>query len=275
MYNNSEKTGGKLLSDYKRLSSFGTAPVNTAYARSIIYKSQTNSDADPVSSYMFACLPAFGKVGADQTIVPPWNRTGFESITAANLDTTIISGGKIITGLLTADNIQTGTLDASKATVTNLSASNITAGSLSVDRIAAGTITAAKIVTGDLTYTQLAGGAVTTTAKTSGTSSCTTSVTKVGGDNILLIVRGMGYAGTWAGSEGASYCSPASITINLYRGSNSSGTLLATSEVGLACVDGETMIAYIDTPTGTGSQSYFANMTVTGTLKLNIVNLRR
>jgi hypothetical protein len=257
--------GGTVISGYKRCYDFFTAPANTAYVRVYIVKDDTAVGASPDDSYAFITRAALQEVGASQTVVPPW----------AFCDASLLSGGYVRTELLSATNIQTGTLDASKATVTNLSASNITAGSLSVDRIAAGTITAAKIVTGDLTYTQLAGGAVTTTAKTSGTSSCTTSVTKVGGDNILLIVRGMGYAGTWAGSEGASYCSPASITINLYRGSNSSGTLLATSEVGLACVDGEAMIAYIDTPTGTGSQAYFANMTVTGSLKLNIVNLRR
>jgi len=38
---------------------------------------------------------------------------------ASNCDTTIISGGKIITGLLTASNIQTGTLSAGLVTVSS------------------------------------------------------------------------------------------------------------------------------------------------------------
>ena len=42
-----------------------------------------------------------------------------DTIGASKLDTTVISGGKIITGLLTASNIQTGTLNASLITVQN------------------------------------------------------------------------------------------------------------------------------------------------------------
>jgi hypothetical protein len=53
-----------------------------------------------------------------------------DSVGATDCDTTIISGGKIITGLLTADNIQTGTLNASVVSVTNLNADNITAGTI-------------------------------------------------------------------------------------------------------------------------------------------------
>ncbi len=47
-----------------------------------------------------------------------------------DLDTTVISDGKIITGLLTASNITTGTLNASQVTVSNLDASNINTGTL-------------------------------------------------------------------------------------------------------------------------------------------------
>lgn len=49
---------------------------------------------------------------------------------ASDCDTTIIDGGKIITGLLTASNIVTGTLNASVVTVSNLDADNITTGTL-------------------------------------------------------------------------------------------------------------------------------------------------
>jgi len=68
-----------------------------------------------------------------------------DKVGASNCNTTIISGGKIITGLLTASNIQTGTLNASVVTVSNLNATNITAGTLSVDRIASNSITSDKI----------------------------------------------------------------------------------------------------------------------------------
>jgi len=68
-----------------------------------------------------------------------------DEVGATNCDSTIISGGKIITGLLTASNITTGTLNASNVTVTNLSATNITAGTLSVDRIISDSLTEAKM----------------------------------------------------------------------------------------------------------------------------------
>jgi hypothetical protein len=64
---------------------------------------------------------------------------------ASDCDTTIISDGKIITGLLTASNIQTGTLNASTVSVINLDASNITTGTLSATRIGAGSISATKL----------------------------------------------------------------------------------------------------------------------------------
>ena len=58
-----------------------------------------------------------------------------DKIGKTDCDTTIISGGKIVTDLLTASNIQTGTLDASVVNVTNLNADNITAGTLTGRRI--------------------------------------------------------------------------------------------------------------------------------------------
>jgi hypothetical protein len=64
------------------------------------------------------------------------NHTGTQGV--SSLDSTIISGGKIITGLLTASNIQTGTLDASTITVSNLNASSVTAGTMSAERILLG-----------------------------------------------------------------------------------------------------------------------------------------
>ena len=54
------------------------------------------------------------------------NHSGTQGL--SSLDSTIISGGKIITGLLTADNIQTGTLSAGRISAGSLRASKITAG---------------------------------------------------------------------------------------------------------------------------------------------------
>jgi hypothetical protein len=49
------------------------------------------------------------------------------TIGASDLDSTIISGGKIITGLLTASNITTGTMDADRITAGTLDATQISA----------------------------------------------------------------------------------------------------------------------------------------------------
>lgn len=68
-------------------------------------------------------------IGADEITAGEWELFALE---ASNVGTTIISGGKIVTGLLTATNIQTGTLDCSLLTVSNLNAGSITAGSISV-----------------------------------------------------------------------------------------------------------------------------------------------
>lgn len=62
------------------------------------------------------------------------------SVAASNCDTTIISGGKIITGLLTADNIQAGTLNCSLLTVTNINAASITVGTIAAGLIEASTV---------------------------------------------------------------------------------------------------------------------------------------
>jgi hypothetical protein len=73
-----------------------------------------------------------------------------DSVGTSDLDSTIISGGKIITGLLTASNIQTGTLDASTITVSNLSASSINTGTLNASLITVSNLSASSINTGTL-----------------------------------------------------------------------------------------------------------------------------
>jgi len=83
------------------------------------------------------------------------------SIGASNCDTTIISGGKIITGLLTATNIQTGTLNCSLLTVSNLSASSITAGTLSASYVSAGTLNCSLFTVSNLSATSITTGILT------------------------------------------------------------------------------------------------------------------
>ena len=93
------------------------------------------------------------------------------AISASNCDTTIISGGKIITGLLTASNIQAGTLYCNLISVVNLSASSINTGSLNAGYITSGTLNcgylsvinlnASSIIAGTITTDRLIGGAIT------------------------------------------------------------------------------------------------------------------
>ncbi|MCC7202455.1 MAG: fibronectin type III domain-containing protein [Nitrospirae bacterium] len=122
---------------------------------------------------------------SDATLLNRSNHTGTQG--ASSLDTTVISGGKIITGLLTADNIQTGTLNASLVTVTNLSASNIITGTISLNRLPGLTVSDAA------TY----GGAVTISA-TIWTDLVTISFTTSGG-TVHVIARSWIYFNSSAG----------------------------------------------------------------------------
>ena len=67
------------------------------------------------------------------------------TIGASDLDSTVISGGKIITGLLTADNIQAGTMDADR----------ITAGTIDSSHIDTGSITSAVVTTASVNATTI------------------------------------------------------------------------------------------------------------------------
>lgn len=69
------------------------------------------------------------------------------TIGASDLDSTVISGGKIITSLMTADNIQAGTMDADRITAgtiesTHINTANITADVVTTTSVNATTITA-------------------------------------------------------------------------------------------------------------------------------------
>ena len=72
-----------------------------------------------------------------------------DQVGTGQLDSTVISGGKVVTGLLTADNIQTGTLSADRIATSSISGVKLTDGtvsavkisSINADTITAGTIT--------------------------------------------------------------------------------------------------------------------------------------
>ena len=138
--NTSQATGGTTLADFYFHNICAVAPAGAVTARVFLIKSQTN--AGQSSSYLFACLPMFASVGADQTVAPSWARGSNDTVTASNLDTTIIDGGKIVTGLLTADNIQTGTLVADRIATKSLTF-------IKIDDSNAGRITPSAVATYD------------------------------------------------------------------------------------------------------------------------------
>jgi len=168
---------------------------------------------------------------------------------ASDCDTTIIDGGKIITGLLTASNIVTGTLNASLATITNINASNITVGDLSVDRLVAGSIT----------YTKLGANTITNRASATGSTNASASVTRVGNDVILINAGGnleCGFYTAYGADVGGGYCTPATCNAYIRRG-NTSGTILRTIIDSGACGELLQLIGMvIDVPGGLGSQQY-------------------
>lgn len=67
--NYNEMQGGASLDTFKRLFSYGVAPVNARYAQLFIHKRGTLSDS---SSYFFFTRPMFGRIGDGQTVAPPW-----------------------------------------------------------------------------------------------------------------------------------------------------------------------------------------------------------
>ena len=84
------------------------------------------------------------------------------TIGASDLDSTVISGGKIITGLLTADNIQAGTMDADR----------ITAGTIDSSHIDTSSITAAVVTTSSVNATTITADSINlSTATVTGTLS--------------------------------------------------------------------------------------------------------
>ena len=261
-FNDAEVVGGASLASFKRHESFGVAPANAVKARLYVFKYQTK--VGQTSSYVFTCLPCFSEVGSDQVAAPPWVAGGTDNsgwadssgmIAAAGLGTTIIQGGKIITSLLTADNIQTGTLNAGL--------------------IQAGTIYASKIVSGDISYTQLGVGAAATYGVASGIDTCYPSVTKIGGDRLLIIVRGVAQAGYNSGGESGTLI--LGLAAVYLRRDHSGGTQIAYSLVEGRDSVVEVIIVTIDEPGGTGSQTYYCLLQgyQIYNIKARVINLRR
>jgi hypothetical protein len=96
------------------------------------------------------------------------------------LNSTVISGGKIITGILTASNIQTGTLNASVVTVSNINATNINAGTLKSSSLGGGLALWELNTTGSLTIRNSSGGTILSSG---GTTSLVSSGNKITSGN--------------------------------------------------------------------------------------------
>ena len=257
---NTQATGGSTLADFYLHNICAVAPAGAVTARVFLIKSQTN--AGQSSSYLFACLPMFASVGADQTVAPSWARGSNDTVTASNLDTTIISGGKIVTGLLTADNIQTGTMSAA--------------------RIAAGTIYASHIVTGTLTYTQLADNAVGFCLMASAAGTNCPQIgpfTRVGGSGEAFLATAVacGQIGTGTPDSG---CNPATASLSLLYYVNS-WTRFGYIMYKTGCETYSTLAnTYLLKPGGTGSIYFRADhggFSIYGSInsQIAVVQLRR
>jgi len=136
------------------------------------------------------------------------------SVGASECDSTIISGGKIVTGLLTASNIKTGTLDCSTITVSNLSASSITTGSLSATRLSGGTLNFSAITRSALSVlaSELAGGitfdkisSVSATTITTGTLTAVTVQTSSGHPRAFMSPALLGYSHVIGTTDSSGY----------------------------------------------------------------------
>jgi len=142
------------------------------------------------------------------------------AVGASNCNTTIISGGKIITGLLTASNIQTGTLNASLITVSNLSAASITTGTLdfsSVGKTGLSVLNAELF--GEITYGKIQSIDLDTVV----TGSITSSFVTINGD------LNFHPASTWHSIMGCSYVQGGNNTHYLSLGSTSTFSVLLKS----------------------------------------------
>ena len=125
--NDSAKPGGNVLSDFKRLSVFGSAPTDAAYARVSLYKRDT--DLGEANSYAFFQRPFLSEATADQTELTPWSDgapvgafADIDQVTASNATTYIASAA--------IDTAQIANAAITNAKINDLSADKINAGTL-------------------------------------------------------------------------------------------------------------------------------------------------
>jgi hypothetical protein len=82
------QTGGQLLTGYKQIGVFATAPATAAYAIIMVRKLNTTLTTD-TSSYLFFTHMFFGEAGANQTEYSPWAENGNLIVTNGITDQTL------------------------------------------------------------------------------------------------------------------------------------------------------------------------------------------
>jgi len=98
---NSDKKGGKLLSDWKRLGAFVTAPANAATAVIGVRKAPTQAGTVDKNSWLFYTMPMFALAGPSQTVFSPYSHSGQGTqISGYGIDTPSLSAMSANVGLL-------------------------------------------------------------------------------------------------------------------------------------------------------------------------------
>jgi len=98
---NGDKKGGKLLSDWKRLGAFVTAPANAATAIIAVRKAPTQAGTVDKNSWLFYTMPMFAPAGVSQTVFSAYSHSGQGTqISGYGIDTPALSAMSANVGLL-------------------------------------------------------------------------------------------------------------------------------------------------------------------------------
>lgn len=101
--NEGDKRGGRVLSDWKRLGAFVTAPANAATAVFAVRKAPTKPGqvAPDTTSWLFYTMPMFALAAPNQTVFSPYSHAGQGTqISGFGIDTPALSAMSANVGLL-------------------------------------------------------------------------------------------------------------------------------------------------------------------------------
>jgi len=119
-FNDEAAAGGKVLSGYKRIYTYGDAPTGAAFGQIAIKKFDTKPGQ--TSSYMFLCRAAFEEIGSNATVPGLWMPPPTNIVTAG-----MILAGAVIAGKIGALAVDTAQLAALAVTAAKIAANTITA----------------------------------------------------------------------------------------------------------------------------------------------------